>query len=348
MRRDAGPGGADREAGVRALVARRSPGGSVRRELVRLAPGELGEDGVLVRVSYSSLNYKDALASSAGGKVARRDLLVPGIDLAGVVEESEDPGFVPGARVLAHGYGLGAERHGGYAELARVPSEWLVPVPEGLSLRDTMAIGTAGFTAAMSVAALEAAGVCPELGPVLVTGATGGVGCAAICILATRGYEVAASSGKPGALGIVAPLGARCVLTREETSAPASRPLDHERWGAAVDCVGGATLAYVLRSLRHAGAVAASGLTGGVALETTVLPFILRGVSLLGVDSASLGIERRRALWQRVAADLRPVGLERVTREVDLEGVDDALEAILAGRSTGRTVVRLGPGPSVQ
>src|SRR6478609_9322086 len=236
---------------------------------------ELDGEGVLVDVSYSSVNYKVGLATIAKGQVARRSPLVPGIDLAGVTES--------GDAVLAHGYELGVARHGGYAEQARVPEEWLVPLPDGLSARQAMAIGTAGYTAARCVMALEEAGLTPGSGPVLVTGASGGVGSTAVDILAARGYEVVASSARDPEW--LKELGASEVITREDAAGNAERPLEKTRWAGAVDCVGGEVLAGVLRSVHYGGSVAACGNTGGLKLPTTVLPFILRGVSLLGVDS---------------------------------------------------------------
>lgn len=291
-----------------------------------------GGDGVVVDVEYSSVNYKDGLATIAKGQVARISPLVPGIDLAGTAE---------GRPVLAHGYGLGVSQHGGYAEQARVPSEWLVPLPDGLSARQAMAIGTAGYTAARCVMALEAAGLEPGAGPVLVTGASGGVGSTAVDILAARGYEVVASSGKDPAW--LKELGASEVISREEAAGDASRPLEKTRWAGAVDCVGGTVLAGVVRALSYGGAVAACGNTGGVKLEATVLPFILRGVSLLGVDSVQTPIEARRETWARLATDLRPPHLDdAITREVGLDGLEDALSAVLRGELQGRTVVRVG------
>jgi len=315
---------------MRAFVAEKTDDGVTRglRE-----DFELGADGgdVVVDVEYSSVNYKDGLATIAKGQVARISPLVPGIDLAGRTAD--------GQAVLAHGYGVGVSQHGGYAEQARVPSEWLVPLPDGLSARQAMAIGTAGYTAARCVMALEAAGVGPESGPVLVTGASGGVGSTAVDILAARGYEVVASSGKDPAW--LRELGAADVISREEAAGDASRPLEKTRWAGAVDCVGGATLAGVVRALRYGGAVAACGNTGGIKLEATVLPFILRDVSLLGVDSVQTPIEERRETWRRLASDLRPPHLdEAITREIGLDGLEEALSAVLKGELQGRTVVK--------
>lgn len=314
----------------------------VDTRVTTLEEGDLPDDPVLVRVEWSSVNYKDGLATLAKGRVARISPLVPGIDLAGKVVASEAEGVTAGQPVIVHGYEQGVAHHGGYAEYARVPAEWVVPLPEGLSARQAMAVGTAGYTAALSVVLLEERGLEPGHGPVLVTGASGGVGSTAVGILAERGYEVVASSGKTEEHDYLRELGASEVIARDETSAESERPLEKERWAAAVDPVGGSTLAYILRTLRQDGAVAASGNTGGFALSTTVLPFILRGVALLGADSVNTPIERRRELWRRIATDLRPRGLdESITREVDLDGLPDTLKGILAGRSRGRTVVRV-------
>ena len=249
-------------------------------------------------------------------------------------------GKTVGARVLAHGYDLGVSRHGGYTEYQRVPSGWVVPLAPGLSPREAMAIGTAGFTAAMSVAVLEERGLQPDSGPVLVTGASGGVGGTALAILADRGYEVWAVTGKADERERLRALGAAGILSRDEVTAE-GRPLEAERWAGAVDAVGGATLPYVLRSLKRGGAVAASGNAGGASLETTVFPFILRGVALLGMDSVLVPITRRREIWDRLATDLRPRELGVHVTEVGLEELDGALDAIVAGSARGRWVVRV-------
>jgi acrylyl-CoA reductase (NADPH) len=326
----------------RAFVAERN-GDVVEREVRVLEPSALPADGVTIRVAYSSVNFKDALATIAKGRVARISPLVPGIDLAGEVVASDDPHVQVGQQVVAHGYDLGVARHGGFAEYARVPAQWVVPLPRDLTPRQAMAIGTAGFTAALCIHQLEERGLHPSNGPVLVTGATGGVGSTAVAILSLRGYQVAASTGKADQADFLRGLGAAEVIGREETSAASERPLESERWAGAVDCVGGATLSYVLRTLRYGGAVAACGLTGGTSLATTVMPFILRGVALLGVDSVQVPIQRRRDLWHRLALDLRPPGLEEsIASEVGLEGVAPVLDAILKGEVRGRTIVRTG------
>jgi len=315
----------------------------VDRRIGPLTLDDLPDGQVTVRVAWSSVNYKDALAVSPKGRVAQISPLVPGIDLAGEVVASDTPELRPGDRVLAHGYDLGVSHFGGFAEYARVPAGWVVPLPDGLTLRQAMALGTAGYTAALSVQTLEAHGLDHGGGPVLVLGASGGVGSTAVGILAARGYQVTASTGKADQEAFLRGLGAAEVVSREATSAESGRPLESARWAGCVDPVGGAGLAYALRTLRQDAAVASSGNTGGVELRTTVLPFILRGVALLGIDSAHTPIERRRRVWERLATDLRPRGLdESITSEIPLDQLDGVLDEVLAGRGRGRTVVRVG------
>jgi putative YhdH/YhfP family quinone oxidoreductase len=328
-------------ATFRAFVVTRD-GDGVARGVRTFAEQDLPPGEVEVRVAWSSVNYKDALATIPNGKVARIDPLIPGIDLAGEVVASADPSIPVGSAVLAHGYELGVSRHGGYAEYARLPAGWVVPLPDGLTMRLAMAIGTAGFTAAMSVVALEARGLTPGAGPVLVTGASGGVGSTAIGILAARGYQVWAASGKPDEADRLRALGAAAVIGRDEVSTDSAKPLESERWAGAVDCVGGSTLPYILRTLRRGATVAASGNTGGPAFATTVFPFILRSVALVGIDSANLPIEERRTLWARLAGDLRPNGLGEALTEVSLDTLPAALDGILAGSARGRWIVRVG------
>jgi acrylyl-CoA reductase (NADPH) len=311
------------------------------RGVTTLTEADLPADGVLIGVEWSSVNYKDALATLPAGRVARISPLVPGVDLAGVVVESDVDGLAAGDRVIAHGYDLGVSRHGGYAEFARVPADWIVPAPDSLDLRDAMVIGTAGYTAALSVVALEEHGLTPGAGPVLVTGATGGVGSMAVGILAARGYEVVASTGKPESESYLRGLGASEILPRSELGEAGGKPLEATKWAAAVDCVGGATLANVIKRLHYGGAVAASGNTGGVEITSSVFPFILRGVALLGIDSVQTPIERRRAVWARLATDLRPQGLDAIGHEVTLDDLEKALDQVYAGAAEGRSVVNL-------
>jgi acrylyl-CoA reductase (NADPH) len=326
----------------RAFVAERLDDGRVERGARDFAADDLPTGEVEVRIDWSSVNYKDGLATVADGKVARISPIIPGIDLAGEVIASDDPAFRPGQAILAHGYDLGVARHGGFGEFTRLPASYVVPLPDGLSARDAMAIGTAGFTAAMSVAALEERGLRPGDGPVLVTGASGGVGSTAVAILAGRGHEVWAATGKADEEPRLRSLGAAGILSRDEVIVESPRPLESARWGGAVDTVGGPTLPYVLRTLRPGAAVASSGNAGGHGLETTVLPFILRGVALLGMDSAAMPIKGRRALWARIADDLRPRNLGDGIIEVTLDTLEDALDGILAGAARGRWVVRVG------
>jgi putative YhdH/YhfP family quinone oxidoreductase len=313
-------------------------GDSIERGVVDMSLDELPDDGALVEVQWSSVNYKDGLAATPTGKVARISPLVPGVDLAGVLAD-EAPGMPAGTPVIAHGYDLGVSRHGGFAQFARVPHGWLVALPDGLTAREAMVVGTAGFTAAMSVIALQEHGVTPERGPVLVTGATGGVGSTAVGMLAGLGYEVVASTGKPASSDFLKDLGASSVIDRTELSVESPRPLESTVWAGAVDCVGGVTLANVLKRIHYDGSVAASGLTGGSGLPATVLPFILRGVNLLGIDSVMTAIDRRRSVWERIATDLKPAGLDRIGHDITLDDLDTTLTAILNGEATGRSVV---------
>ncbi len=317
-------------------------GDVVRQGPGSLDPADLGPGAVTVAVAWSSVNYKDAMVTVPGNRVARISPLVPGVDLAGTVLDSDDPAVPPGTTVVVHGHDLGVAHHGGFAARARVPAEWVVPLPDGLSARDAMIIGTAGFTAALSVDVLEHHGLRPEAGPVLVTGASGGVGSMAVAILGRRGYEVTASTGKPHEAAWLLDLGASKVVGRDDLDAAPGRTLGPGRWAGAVDCVGGRTLALVLRDLAYGGAVAASGLTGGPTLETTVYPFITRAVALLGVDSVAVDEQRRRAVWQRLGDrdDLHPGDLERfVDRQVGLDGVHEAIDDVLAARVRGRVLV---------
>jgi acrylyl-CoA reductase (NADPH) len=317
--------------------------GDVDRGPATLSAADLPEGEVTLRVQWSSINYKDALATAPKGQVARISPLVPGIDLAGEVVQSSDPDVPEGSTALVTGYDLGVAHHGGWAQYARVPAGWALALPDGLDARQAMALGTAGFTAGLSIQALEDHGLSPDAGPVLVLGASGGVGSVAVGALAAAGYEVCAATGKESEHDYLRALGAREILSREETTAPSDRPLEQQRWAGVVDPVGGAGTAYALRTTRYGGAVAVSGLTAGPGVKTTVLPFILRGVSLLGIDSVQAPAERRRAVWARLASDLRPRGLDdAIVREVDLDGIDPVLEALLAGEAVGRTVVRVG------
>lgn len=308
----------------------------------QLTLDDLPDGDVTVRVRYSSVNYKDGLACLPESPVVTSYPIVPGIDLAGTVTASSDPRFSPGQEVLAIGRDLGISHHGGFSGYARLPGDWIEPLPSGLSLKEAMALGTAGFTAALSIQRLEENGLQPGDGPVLVTGATGGVGSTAVNMLSGLGYEVAAATGKAGEHDFLRGLGATEILGREDVSAASPAPLEAERWAGAVDPVGGDTLAYLLRTVRYRGSVANCGLTGGAALASTVLPFILRGVSLLGIDSVQCPADVRAAVWKRLGTDLKPKNLaESIAREVDLDGVGDVTAGILGGAVRGRTIVRL-------
>lgn len=309
-----------------------------------LDPSQLPDGDVTIRTAWSSLNYKDGLATLPNGGVIRSYPMVPGIDLAGTVESSTDPAFQPGQQVFVTGYGTGVAHPGGFAEMARMPAAWTLSVPAGLSPRETMLIGTAGFTAALSVDALLHHGLTPDRGTVLVTGATGGVGSVAVDLLSRLGFTVAASTGKPEQAGWLKDLGASEILAREDVDTGSTRPLEKERWAGAVDPVGGSTTAGILRTTRYFGAVAVSGLTGGSALDTTVMPFILRGVSLLGIDSVMQPMATRRRLWDLLAGEWKPERFLALgaSREITLDDIPAAAQDILAGRIRGRVLVRLG------
>ncbi|QNI06091.1 oxidoreductase [Mycobacterium kubicae] len=327
----------------RALVARQDED-RITASVETLASSDLPPGEVTIRVLYSSVNFKDALAMTPGGGVVRNYPVVPGIDLTGEVVESQSPDFAVGDPVLAHGYQIGTGHHGGYAEYARLPADQVVALG-ALSPREGAAIGTAGFTAAMSVQALMDWGVKPEDGPIVVTGASGGVGTVSVDLLAAAGYRVVASTGKTQAGERLKKLGAGEVIGRLPADPDAKpRPLAKTRWAGGVDCVGGATLADVLSAVDYRGAVAASGLTGGPALHTTVMPFILRGIALLGMDSVQLPIGPRRQLWARLGDSLRPRHLAEITTEIDVKDVVSVLDQLRDGAFTGRAVVRVADG----
>ncbi|MFZ1324908.1 MAG: MDR family oxidoreductase [Candidatus Contendobacter sp.] len=322
----------------KALVLTQQDGRTVA-SLNQLSDAELPAEDVLVAVDYSSLNYKDGLAITGKGKIVRRFPLVPGIDLAGTVLESAAPAWRAGDRVLLTGWSVGEQYWGGYAQRARVKAHWLTALPEGLDSRQAMAIGTAGFTAMLCVLALEQAGLQPDAAkPVLVTGASGGVGSVAVALLAKLGYRVSAVTGRAENDDYLRALGAAELLGREEMSAPC-RPLEAQRWSGVVDTVGGRMLARALAESDYGGMVAASGLAGGAELPTTVMPFILRSVKLLGVDSVLYPSELRQAVWERLARDLPMALLERMSQVAPLAETLRLAEAILAGQVRGRVVV---------
>ena len=304
-----------------------------------LQAADLPEGDVLIRVAYSSLNYKDGLAVTGSGPVIRKFPLIPGIDLAGTVEEADSPEYKPGDKVILTGWGIGERHWGGYTQLARVKSKWLVPLPEGLTLQQAMGIGTAGFTAMLCVLALEEHGCTPDSGDVVVTGATGGVGSIAVAILSKLGYRVAASTGSAAAHGYLKNLGAAEIIDREVFGAVSKRPLESSRWAGAVDTVGGDTLASLLKAMNPRTSVAACGNAGGATLNTTVFPFILRGVNLLGIDSVMCPADLRREAWRRLSLDLPEAALESMMRVAPLSDIFDLSEQILQGKLQGRTVI---------
>ena len=316
-------------------------GEQTQARLERISLRDLDAGDVTIEVSYSGINYKDALAVSGTGRIMRSFPKVAGIDLAGRVVESADPRYRPGDAVVVTGCGLGEDHDGGFAELARVPGDWVVPLPAGLTLREAMVLGTAGFTAALAVHRMERNGQRPGLGMVVVTGASGGVGSLAINMLAALGYQVSAVTGKSDAGDYLRQLGASEILNRE-TLDLGHRPLEKGLWGGAVDNLGGDYLAWLTRTTQPWGNIASIGLAAGTALTTTVMPFILRGVSLLGINSVQVPAELRLAVWQRLASDLKPSQLGAIgNRELTLDELTGAVAGYLSGTVTGRTLVRL-------
>lgn len=309
-------------------------------QLAQFDETELMEGDVTVRVEWSTLNYKDGLALTGKAPVVRRFPMIAGIDFAGTVEASSHPQWKAGDKVVCTGWGMGETHLGAYAEKARVKGDWLVALPQGLSARDAMAIGTAGFTAMLSVLALEKHGISPKSGPVVVTGAAGGVGSVAIAVLSKLGYHVIASTGRASEADYLKQLGAAEIIDRNELSAPA-KPLAKERWAGGVDSVGSTTLANLLSMTKYGGAIAACGLAAGMDLPSSVAPFILRGVCLLGIDSVMCPIEPRKAAWQRLASDLDRTKLSEITEEISLGEVQGWGAKILAGQVRGRVVVKI-------
>jgi len=310
---------------------------------VKLALEDLSEGAVVIEAAFSSVNYKDALAGTGSGKIMRRFPLVGGIDVSGTVVASADERFRSGDPVLVTGYDLGVAHDGGYSAYVRVPADWVVAVPSGLTLFDVMAIGTAGFTAALSVVELERNGLTPGAGPVIVTGATGGVGSMAVQVLSARGYRVTALTGKNAEHEYLRSLGAAEVLSRA-TLQMGTRPLEKSLWSGAVDPVGGDTLAWLTRTMMYGGAIACSGLTGGTELHTTVLPFILRGTKLLGIDSVMCPAGARRDVWRRLATDMKPAALTTMAREISMGELPNAFATLLEGGARGRFVVAIREG----
>jgi putative YhdH/YhfP family quinone oxidoreductase len=315
--------------------------GKVASRLVEMQLDELDPGEVVIRAEYSSINYKDALAATGAGKIIRRFPCVGGIDVAGVVESSADPAFEPGDKVICTSYDFGVAHDGGYAGYARVPAAWVVPLPEGLSTREAMALGTAGFTAGLAVARMEANGLTPASGPVVVSGATGGVGSIAVDILAGLGYRVTALTGKDSEAGYLKDLGAAEVMLRSSLDLSRIRPLDKSLWAGAVDNLGGDVLSWMASTMQVGGTIAAIGLAASFSFNTTVMPFILRGVTLCGVDSVNCQMAQRREVWRRLASDMKPRHLEAMTRSIGLDDLPSAFAAYLEGKVKGRTVVAI-------
>lgn len=328
--------------GFQALLVDKLAGGQVKAMVTTLEDGALPTEGnVTVRVEYSTVNYKDGLCITGGGGLVRSYPHVPGIDFAGTVEASDDARYKPGDKVVLTGWRVGETWWGGYAEKARVKADWLVPLPAGLTTRQAMAVGTAGFAAMLAVMALEAHGLAPAKGEVLVTGAAGGVGSVATAILAKRGYAVAAVTGRPEQEDYLKGLGASRIVPRAELADAPTRPLDRETWAGCVDNVGGTMLARVLSQMKYNGSVAAVGLAGGANLPTTVIPFLLRGVNLLGIDSVMKPYADRIIAWKRIAEELPLDKLEAMIVPAKLHDLPELGKAILAGQTRGRVVVEI-------
>lgn len=313
--------------------------GSARGRFVTMDESQLDPGEVTIRVAYSSVNFKDALAATGAGRIIRRYPCVGGIDLSGIVEASADPRFQAGDAVIATSFDIGVAHHGGYAEYARVPANWVVPLPAGLSLYEAMALGTAGFTAALGVVRMEENGLQPAKGPVIVTGATGGVGGLAVDILAGRDYQVTALTGKEDASDYLKGLGAGAVMLRSALDLARIRPLDKALWAGAVDNLGGDVLAWIASTMKQGGTIASIGLAASSSLNTTVMPFILRGASLLGIDSGYIGEPYRSGVWQRLADDLRPRHLHDMSRAIAFDELPGVFKEYIEGRAHGRVVV---------
>lgn len=325
-----------------AYLIEKGSDGKVAGRMTRLSPEQFDPGEVTLKVHYSSINYKDALAATGTGNIIRRFPCVGGIDMAGVVVESTDPRFRVGDPVICTSFDIGVSHHGGYAEFARVPARWVVPLPRGLDLFESMAIGTAGFTAALGIVRMEQNGLAPDRGPVVVTGATGGVGTLAIDMLARLGYHVVALTGKASEADALRGLGAAEVRLRSEIDFGKVRALEAGTWAGAVDNVGGAVLHWLLATMKQAGTVASIGNAGSHKLESTVYPFILRGVSLLGIDSGYMGFPTRQIVWDRLATDLKPQHLASVSHRLAFADLPAAFDAYIQGRAKGRTVVAIG------
>lgn len=323
----------------RALIVDKAEDGGIRHSVDRIELDRLPEADVVVAVEYSTLNYKDGLCLTGQGGLVRQYPHVPGVDFAGTVESSESDQFQPGDKVVLTGWRVGEVWWGGYAEKARVKSDWLTRLPEGLDTRQAMAVGTAGFTAMLAVMELEDHGLVPDAGPVLVTGASGGVGSVATAILAHNGYEVAAVTGRPDSADYLHDLGAKRIVPRDELSEPPAKPLDKEIWAGCIDAVGGTMLAHLLTQMKYGASVGAVGLAGGAKVSTTVIPFLLRGVNLLGIDSVMRPQRDRVVAWQRIARELPMDKLEAMIQTATLDDLPELGRQILDGKVRGRVVV---------
>ncbi|OIQ99280.1 putative acrylyl-CoA reductase AcuI [mine drainage metagenome] len=316
--------------------------GKVVSRFTRMEEADLDPGEVSIRVAYSSVNYKDALAATGAGRIIRRFPCIGGIDLAGTVIDSRDPRFIKGEEVLCTSYDIGVAHHGGYAEQARVPADWVVKLPAGMSAKEAMSFGTAGFTAALAVVRMETNGLTPAKGPVIVTGATGGVGSVAIEILARLGYRVVALTGKEAQSAYLKQIGAAEVMLRSSLDLAKIKPLDRATWAGAIDSLGGEVLAWLASTMQIDGTLASVGLAAGTGLNTTVMPFILRGVSLLGIDSVNCPMPVRAEVWRRLAGDMKPQHLEAMTRTISFDALPEVFDDFLKARVTGRIVVDIG------
>jgi acrylyl-CoA reductase (NADPH) len=313
----------------------------IKAEFVECTLDDLDPGEVVVRVAYSDINYKDALAATGKGRILLRPSCIGGIDLSGTVTASTDPRFAKGDAVLATSYDIGVKHHGGYAQYARLPADWVVKMPAGMSLWEAMAFGTAGFTAGLGIVRMEQVGLKPGNGPVIVNGATGGVGSIAIAALAKLGYEVVALTGKKDAEGYLKKLGAKDIKLRSDIDFTKVRPLDKALWAGAVDNLGAETLAWMASTMQIGGAIASVGLAAGFALNTTVMPFILRGVSLLGIDSVNCPMPVRQEVWRRLATDMKPAGLKELARTIPFDELPKVFGDFIDAKVTGRIVVDL-------
>jgi putative YhdH/YhfP family quinone oxidoreductase len=328
-------------APFRAFLIRQEEG-KIFGKFAEMTEAELDPGEVTIRVAYSSVNYKDALAATGAGRIIRRYPCIGGIDLSGTVISSADPRFAPGDKVLATSYDIGVAHHGGYAELARIPANWVLKLPQGLSLKDAMALGTAGFTAGLGVVRMEENGLKPANGPVIVTGATGGVGSLAVDMLAGLGYDVVALTGKEAEKDYLLGLGAKEVMLRQSLDLTKVKPLGKETWAGAVDNLGGDVLAWIASTMKQGGTIASIGLAASMTLNTTVAPFILRGACLLGIDSGYIGEPYRSGVWRRLTADLRPRHLAAMTHNIAFADLPNVFDDFIQARVKGRMVVTVG------